>query len=183
MQIFYKQGGDDGARAFVVVYSAGGNVFRGEGAAVGQDAEWVGAPPREGVSTAQVEEALRLRAEQDGYRPAGDDEVHTLMIQFALDGWGSDADLSRRHEAERAVSQVLLGQGFGTVDGGDIGSGKMTIWTYVIEPARAAAACVAALQAADLLGEAVLVSAPPDDDDTHIAHWPEGYDVSRFSVL
>ena len=181
MELLYRTDAD--ARRFRVLHTADGQVYQGDGPDVGQPATWISAPPQEGVSPEVVLAALRGRAAAEGYAPPEDAEVHSLMIQYPLEGWGSGAELARRHAIEQLLSAVLVGSGFGTVDGGDIGSGKLTIWAAVVAPARAAAACVERLREAGHLEGAILVSAAPDDDGPHTPHWPEGYDVETFSVL
>jgi len=177
MQIFYRQDGD--ATHFRVLHIDRGSIYRGDGV-LGHPARWIGGPPQEGTDPQTVLAALAQRARDEGYDTA---PQHTLMIQYGLDGWGSDADLERRHKVESLLTNALVSFGYGTVDGGDIGSGKMTVFAFVVDAAAAAACCVDALREAALLDGVVLVSAPPDDDGEQVAHWPEGYDVGTFSVL
>lgn len=173
MHILYSQD------QFRVIHIDRGSIYRGDGV-IGQPARWIGGPPQEDTTPEVVLQSLLQRAAEEGYVAL---PQHTLMLQYAIDGWGSADDLSRRHTVQSLLTNALVGYGYGSIDGGDIGSGKMTVYASVVHPAAAAAHCVAALREASLLDGVVIVSAPPEDDGEHVAHWPEGYDAASFSVL
>ncbi|MFT4975658.1 MAG: hypothetical protein ACI8S6_001545 [Myxococcota bacterium] len=177
MHIVYHQEGE--VALFRVIHIDRGSIYRGDGV-VGQPARWIGGPPQEGADPEVVLGALLERAAEEGYATLPQD---TLMIQQALEGWGSDEDLRRRHTIESLLTNALLSLGFGTIDGGDIGSGKMTVFASVIRPEQAAECCVSALREAKLLDGVVIVAAPPEDDAEHVAFWPPDYDPGDFSIL
>jgi hypothetical protein len=69
------------------------------------------------------------------------DETHpTLVVEYALDGWGNDADIEKRHALEDALDQVLKDSNLGLCDGGEIGSGSMEVFCPVFDYAKAKAA-------------------------------------------
>lgn len=177
MQIFYRQ--DSGTTHFRVFSLDRGSIYQGDGV-LGRPARWFGGPPQPGADPQAVLSALTQRARDDGYDAL---PQHVLMIQYALDSSGSAEDQERRNTVTSLLTNALASLGYGTVDGEDIGSGKMTVFAFVVQPAAAASCCVGALREAGLLAGVVLVSAPPDDDGDQVAHWPEGYDVTAFSVL
>jgi hypothetical protein len=69
------------------------------------------------------------------------DETHpTLVVEYALDGWGDDSDVEKRHALEDALDQVLRQAGLGLCDGGEIGSGSMQVFCPVFDYAKSKAA-------------------------------------------
>lgn len=70
---------------------------------------------------------------EDGYRPIDDDEVFTLLIEYAVDGMGSAEDLDKRHRLEDRMNETLGWTGLGHCDGGSIGSGTMEVCCFVVD--------------------------------------------------
>jgi hypothetical protein len=61
------------------------------------------------------------------------DDLRTLIIEYALDSWGSVDDLQRRTEVEERMSELLGWTGLGHCDGGSIGSGTMEVCCLVVD--------------------------------------------------
>ncbi|MEL6342478.1 MAG: hypothetical protein AAFV53_05055 [Myxococcota bacterium] len=171
MDIWYRQ--DEGQTHFRVIYSEDNAVYLGNGV-VGQPARWVGAPPDEGVSVAQVTAALARRAQGEGFEKIAHDELHLLLVQHA------EEDLARRHAIEQALHNALVGHGLGYVDEGDIGMGKMTIWIHVTDPALAAPHCVQTLRDLQQLEGALIVTQAPGQEAFQPL-WPANWS-GEFSV-
>jgi len=73
----------------------------------------------------------------DGYKEltndSNDDEFQILLVEFEVDGFGTDADLEKRHRLEDRMNETLGWTGLGHCDGGSIGSGTMEVCNFVID--------------------------------------------------
>jgi len=56
-----------------------------------------------------------------------------LMIEYQIDGMGSDDDLTKRHQLEDRMNETLGWTGLGACDGGSIGSGTMEVCNFVVD--------------------------------------------------
>jgi hypothetical protein len=72
--------------------------------------------------------------------------LHGLLIQYRLDNWGNTTDLDRRHKIEDLMNECLGWTGLGHCDGGDIGSGTINIFCFVVDPYAAIVPIVANLR-------------------------------------
>jgi len=80
-----------------------------------------------------VERTLR-QASADGYAELPDNDQFLLVITYeTIDEWGSGEDLEKRHLVEKILNETLGWTGNGFCDGGDIGSGEMSIFSYVVD--------------------------------------------------
>ncbi|HQU90865.1 MAG TPA: hypothetical protein PLK77_01135 [Pyrinomonadaceae bacterium] len=70
---------------------------------------------------------------EDGYRPIDDDELFTLLIEYAIEGMGTPEDLDKRHKLEDRMNETLGWTGLGHCDGGSIGSGTMEVCCFVVD--------------------------------------------------
>ena len=61
------------------------------------------------------------------------DDLDTLMIEYAVEGMGSTADLDKRHRLEERMNETLGWTGLGNCDGGSIGSGTMEVCCFVVD--------------------------------------------------
>jgi hypothetical protein len=61
----------------------------------------------------------------DGFREMEVEEHAWLIVEYAVDGMGSRADLEKRHRLEDKLNEILGWTGLGHCDGGSIGSGTM----------------------------------------------------------
>lgn len=66
-----------------------------------------------------------------GFRPI--DEEDTLLIEYTLDGMGSNEDVEKRHRLEDRMNETLGWFGLGHCDGGSIGSGTMEVCNFVVD--------------------------------------------------
>lgn len=104
---------------------------------VGKPGETYDQPlPSDGDEEEQLLSVLE-EAIDDGYRPIGLDDLDVLLVEYAVDGLGTDADLDKRHELEDRLQNTLGWTGLGHVDGGSIGSGTMEVCCYVVDLAIA----------------------------------------------
>lgn len=166
MEIRYRE--RDGVLCFRAIHIHQGRVYTGSGK-VGQRLRWTGDAPLGERQQADVLRDLCAAAAAEGYHALPE---HTLMIQH--DGQVGTASL---------LAVALSQRGFGSVEHEELGThGRPTTFASVVHPAQAADCCVTVLREVDRLVGAVLVSAPPDDDEPHVAHWPQGYSAADFTV-
>lgn len=66
----------------------------------------------------------------DGYSELED--YDSLEIEYNVSGFGSEADLEKRHRLEEKLNEVLGWKGLGHVDGGSMGSGTMEVGCEVV---------------------------------------------------
>lgn len=69
----------------------------------------------------------------DGYSPIEPEDHLVLMIEYAIEGMGSEADLAKRHALEDLMNETLGWTGLGACDGGSIGSGTMEVCNLVVD--------------------------------------------------
>ena len=68
-----------------------------------------------------------------GFRPIAPEDHAVLMIEYQIDGMGSEEDLSRRHQLEDRMNETLGWTGLGACDGGSIGTGTMEVCNFVVD--------------------------------------------------
>lgn len=68
-----------------------------------------------------------------GFYPVPLEDHAILMIEYQVDGMGSEDDLAKRHQLEDRMSETLGWTGLGACDGGSIGSGTMEICNFVVD--------------------------------------------------
>lgn len=107
-----------------------------------------------------------------------------LVIQYKIDGWGSPGDLETRYLIENLMNECLGWTGNGHCDGGDIGSGSINIYSFVIDATLAAATAKAALEEAKFLEGAVIASRQnfEDDEEEYRIHYPPDF-RGQFSPI
>lgn len=69
---------------------------------------------------------------KEGYAESSDDDFYTLVIEYAIDGMGTNEDLEKRHALEDYMDELLGWMGLGHCDGGSIGNGTMEVTCMVI---------------------------------------------------
>lgn len=104
-----------------------------------------------------------------------------------MDGWGSPADLTKRHQLEEFLDACLDETDNGHCDGGDIGCGSINIYLEeVIDPLRACDSLVAELQeSGDLEGAVIALNLDPhgtrEEGPYYQVLWPKDY-CGDFSI-
>ncbi|GHS94278.1 hypothetical protein AGMMS49949_08020 [Alphaproteobacteria bacterium] len=69
----------------------------------------------------------------DGYEEINEDDYKILLVEYKIDGLGSELDLEKRHKLEDFLNNDLGWTGLGFVDGGSIGSGTMEVCCFVVD--------------------------------------------------
>jgi predicted DNA-binding WGR domain protein len=57
----------------------------------------------------------------------------TLLVEYRIDGFGTETDLDKRHRLEDRMNQTLGWTGLGHCDGGSTGSNTMEVCCYVVD--------------------------------------------------
>lgn len=76
---------------------------------------------------------LLAPAAEQGFEPIDDDDHAILLVEYAVDGFGTSEDLDKRHALEDRLNETLGWTGVGHCDGGSIGSGTMESCCYVVD--------------------------------------------------
>ncbi len=79
-----------------------------------------------------IQQEVDARVEE-GFHPLEPEDHYTLMIEYAVDGMGTEADVEKRARLEDRLDQTLGWTGLGDCDGGSIGSGTMEVCAYVVD--------------------------------------------------
>lgn len=123
-------------------------------------------------------ESQTLRS--NGYNTINIEEHVQLILQFKTqDAWGDTGDLDKRHSVEDILNECLGWTGNGHCDGGDIGSGTINAYSFVVDPYLARDAIVVALKHEDLIDGAIIAI---DNQDDYKVLWPDDFS-SEFSIL
>jgi hypothetical protein len=83
-------------------------------------------------ATDVIQKEIDQRA-AEGFGPVGSDDHAMLLIELAVDGMGSSADLEKRHRLQKRMDETLGWTGLGHCDGGNIGSGTMEVCCLVVD--------------------------------------------------
>jgi hypothetical protein len=67
-------------------------------------------------------------------REINPDDEWILEVVYPVVGFGTRADLEKRHALQDRLNETLGWTGLGHVDGGSTGSGTMEVACFVVEP-------------------------------------------------
>ncbi|WP_084420603.1 hypothetical protein [Henriciella litoralis] len=70
---------------------------------------------------------------QAGYGELDVSDHSVLLVEYAIDGDGTEDDVEKRHELEDLLNETLGWTGLGYCDGGSIGSGTMEAICFVVD--------------------------------------------------
>lgn len=127
---FYKRIG--GVLHYHEAWAAGSKIVEHWGVAGerGQTAEHK--LPKKADPETAVADVLK-KAVAEGYVPVDEIGESTLLIEYAVEGFGTPADLKKRHALEDRMNETLGWTGLGICDGGSIGSGTMKVCCFVAD--------------------------------------------------
>ncbi len=119
-----------------------------------------------------TQEAEAIRA--DGYVEVSPQDHAHLILQYKMRGeWDGDGAVQKRHGLEDMVDQALGWTGNGHCDGGDIGSGTVNVFMFVVDAGVAKDTVLQLLKEEKQLDGAVL--AVQTGDDGYEVLWPAGH--------
>jgi hypothetical protein len=146
---------------------------------LGEEGETRELPHEAGLHPSEIikREAKPFRAA--GFKPRKPKELHSIVIQSKVEGRGSVNDYDRRVQIEELMNERLGWSGLGHCDGGDMGSGQMNVFCYVVDSAIAERVIVGALKEHGLLDGVVI--AERKEDETKVL-WPHDF-AGTFTVI
>src|SRR5262245_45982765 len=89
--------------------------------------------PAEGASAAGAVAGVLRPAREAGFAPIDRQDHRRLIVEYAVAGFGTPADLGKRHALEKLLSEITGWTGLGYCDGGSIGSGSMEACCFVVD--------------------------------------------------
>jgi len=78
----------------------------------------------------QKEINIKIR---EGFIEIPEKSLDRLVIEYKIEGMGTDEDLTKRHLLESKINEFLGWRGLGHCDGGSMGSGTMEILCLVVD--------------------------------------------------
>jgi hypothetical protein len=122
-------------------------------------------------------ESKRRKAE--GYKTISISKLARIVIQYKIDGMGTSSDLDKRVQVENLMNECLGWKGLGHCDGGDIGSGTINVFCFVVDAETAIPHIVEELKTNSALNGAIIAISSESGD--RVA-WPEDFS-GKFSIL
>ncbi|MGG3452313.1 hypothetical protein ABER98_21180 [Domibacillus aminovorans] len=104
------------------------------------------------------------------------DELAEVKVNDGYDYLDEDEmekALEKRHSVEDLINECLGWTGNGACDGGDIGSGTVNIFNFVVDVEKALKTIIEELTNNNLL-EGIKIACLNPDDEEHIALYPKG---------
>lgn len=130
MQKLYKR--IDGVLHYHEAWAKGQNVVEHRGIA-GERGETINHKlPKKADAELAIASILK-DAQANGYVPIEELGETTLLIEYAVIGFGTPKDLTKRHVLEDRMNETLGWTGLGNCDGGSIGSGTMEVCCFVAD--------------------------------------------------
>jgi hypothetical protein len=68
-----------------------------------------------------------------GFAPIDVEDHAVLIIEYAIEGFGTKQQLEKRHALQSQIDETLGWTGLGACDGGSSGSGTMEVCCYVVD--------------------------------------------------
>ena len=70
---------------------------------------------------------------KEGFAELEEADYSFLEIEYLIDGFGTEADLDKRHRLENKMDEILGQTSLGQTNGGSIGSGTMEVGCVVVD--------------------------------------------------
>jgi len=100
---------------------------------VGEVGEHNSTPAGKRPSEKRLAEKALAPALADGYAAIDMEDHAILLIEFAVDGFGTPEDLSKRRALQRRMNETLGWVGVGHCDGGSCGANTMEVCCFVVD--------------------------------------------------
>lgn len=131
---------------------------------------------RDGDSPSKIIEREAKQPKKEGYRKIPNSKLSRLVIQYRIDGMGDADDLSKRIKVEQLMNECLGWKGLGHCDGGDIGSGTMNIFCFVVDGRKCSPHVLEELKTEGLIDGAIVAIG----DEPEVV-WPNDF-RGEFSI-
>jgi hypothetical protein len=86
-----------------------------------------------GVKEGEEIQRILQPVTKSGFTPIDTDDHAVLLVEYAVDGFGTEEDLAKRHALEERLGETLGWTGLGDCDGGSVGSGTMEVCCFVVD--------------------------------------------------
>jgi len=100
---------------------------------VGERGEFTNHPLPKKYKEAALLKTVLAKAVAADYTPIDDDDLEILVVEYLVDGFGTEADLTKRNALGDRLNETLGWTGVGHWDGGSIGSGSMEVACCVVD--------------------------------------------------
>ncbi|MCE9670962.1 hypothetical protein LY474_24440 [Myxococcus stipitatus] len=100
---------------------------------------------------------------EEGYDEPDPDAMHSLVVQYAVQGQGTGHDLEKRVAVEELLTDALGWTGNGEVEGGELRDGLLRVHCRVMDVDAAVRAVEVALDSEDLIDGATAWVARDDE--------------------
>jgi hypothetical protein len=74
-----------------------------------------------------------LEQTENGFRPIEHENHARLLIEFNVDGMGTEKDVEKRQQLQSRMDETLGWTALGFCDGGSIGTGTMEVCCFVVD--------------------------------------------------
>jgi len=128
---------------------------------LGQEGETREIPLAPGDDVTKILEREARRPKEDGFKEIAPSRLQRLVIQYQVEGMGRTTDLHKRTRVEGAMNECLGWRGLGHCDGGEIGSGTMNVFCFVVNVKTAIPHVLEELRKNELLEGAVVAVGDP----------------------
>ena len=125
---------------------------------------------RDGDNPNEIIEREAREPKKQGYKKIPASKLQRLIIQYPIKGMGATGDLDKRVQVEELMNECLGWKGLGHCDGGDMGSGTMNIFCFVVDAKAAVPHVLQELKQNELLEEALVATG----DQPNVV-WPENF--------
>jgi uncharacterized protein (TIGR03067 family) len=104
------------------------------------------------------------------------------VVQFLVQGMGTDEDFERRIALEKLLGEALTRAGLGSCDGGDGGSGTMNVFLGITDPPAARQLILQLLTQSGNAADTVVAYSDNAETGQYDVWWPEDYPY-RFTIF
>jgi len=148
---------------------------------VGQEGEMARIKPGFLSSPERRITKLSWKPRRNGYKEIELEHHWTLTVQQRMSGNDLD-DLDHRNDLIKNLNNMLGWIGAGHVDGGDIGSGTINIFAFIVATNQTTPAVFKWLKESGELSKSVVALDNPDESEPTTVIWPEDFE-GQFNIL
>lgn len=128
--------------------------------------------PKQRAATVIKEQSAPQLA--DGFAEVDEDDLDEIIVQYQIVGFGTAEDLDRRVAIENYLNGEIGWLGAGHLDGGDIGSGTINIFLYVVHAGIVGPCVIELLRKGSFLDGATVAVRKSKSEDLRVI-WPSDH--------
>jgi hypothetical protein len=142
---------------------------------LGEKGESRKVPVKSGNSSSQVIELEAKPMRAAGFKPVSPERMAQVVIQYRIDGMGSERDLDKEQVIEELMNECLGWTGLGHCDGHDIGSGTLNVFCDVVDGLASEQIVIDCLRENKQLEGAVIARRERVGDESYTVFWPKNF--------